>query len=183
MRWILIRHGETRGNAQKRYIGCRTDEPLSSAGIAALRAKRYPPVARVFSSPMKRCLMTADIIYPMHRPESIRDFRECDFGIFEGYNYSELKDSADYQRWIDSGGRRPFPGGESREAFAARCVRAFEALRARPRAGDSALVVHGGTIMAILEAFAAPHRDYFDYQTACGEGFILEESGSCTPLF
>lgn len=31
-------------------------------------------------------------------------------------------------------------------------------------------VVHGGTIMAILDAFARPHRDYFDWQigTACG---------------
>ena len=28
MRWVLIRHGQTQGNLEHRYIGCRTDEPL-----------------------------------------------------------------------------------------------------------------------------------------------------------
>lgn len=36
------------------------------------------------------------------------DFRECDFGIFEGKNYEELKENRDYQRWLDSGGVLPF---------------------------------------------------------------------------
>lgn len=38
-------------------------------------------------------------------------------------------------------------------------------------------VVHGGTIMAILDAFARPHRDYFDWQvsTACGYHCELRE--------
>ncbi len=36
-----------------------------------------------------------------------------------------------------------------------------------------ALVVHGGTIMAILEYFGFPKREYFDYQVKNGCGYVL----------
>ena len=92
-----------------------------------MNAKRVPPVSRVFVSPLKRCIETAALLYPDITPEIIPDFRECDFGEFENKSYADLNGRADYQAWIDSGGEQPFPGGESRAQFAARCVAAFEA--------------------------------------------------------
>ena len=178
MRWVLIRHGQTQGNLERRYIGCRTDEPLCAAGREALRVCRYPAVSRVFASPMRRCVETAAILYPGIRPEIVPDFRECDFGAFEGKNYAELSGRADYQVWIDSGGALPFPGGEGRDAFAARCVRAFERLRAQDIREDCALIAHGGTIMAIMERYALPKGGYFDYQVGNGEGFVLSPDGT-----
>ena len=178
MKWVLIRHGQTQGNLEHRYIGCRTDEPLCAAGREALRICRYPAVSCVFASPMRRCIETAAILYPGIRPEIVPDFRECDFGAFEGKSYAELSGRADYQAWIDSGGALPFPGGESRDAFAARCVRAFEHLRNQAFQEDCALIVHGGTIMAIMERFALPRRGYFDYQVSNGEGFVLNPDGT-----
>ncbi len=175
---VLIRHGQTQGNLEHRYIGCRTDEGLCGAGVAALRAKEYPPVKRVFASPMKRCLETAAILYPGIDPEIVPDFRECDFGAFEGMNYAELNGRADYQAWIDSGGELPFPGGESRASFAERCAGAFESLMPRLWEADCALIVHGGTIMAIMEKNARPRAGYFDFQRPCGAGYILEASGA-----
>ena len=144
MKWILIRHGQTRGNQEHRYIGCRTDEPLSPEGIAQLEKGIYPPAAKIFVSPMKRCLETAALLYPGMPAEIIEDFRECDFGAFENKNYAELSGRADYQAWIDSGGETAFPGGESRAEFAARCVAAFE--RIGRQTEDCALIAHGGTI-------------------------------------
>jgi len=182
MTWILIRHGQTQGNVEHRYIGCRTDEPLCAAGIDALRGAVYPPAKRVFVSPMRRCLETAAIIYPDIEPEVVDDFRECDFGSFEGMNYAELNGRADYQAWIDSGGALPFPGGESRSSFAARCAGAYGALRARTRGEDCALVIHGGTIMAIMERWASPRGAYFDFQVRCGGGYVLEQDGRHRPL-
>ena len=177
MSLYLIRHGQTRGNLERRYTGCRTDEPLCPEGIQTLQKLRLPPVSRVVCSPMKRCLQSAGILFPGAAPETVPDFRECDFGAYEGRNFEELKDSAAYRAWVSSGGELPFPGGESRGAFAARCVRAFDALRLRETPGDCALVVHGGTIMAILEAYARPAGGYFDFQTGCGEGYVLEKDG------
>ena len=73
----LIRHGKTQGNAEKRYIG-RTDELLSDEGSSELRNICYPPCDILAASPMKRCLMTADIIYPdMEKLIAISDL----FGI------------------------------------------------------------------------------------------------------
>ena len=173
MKWVLIRHGMTRGNRERRYIGARTDEPLCPEGVAQLRAKDYPRVERVFASPMRRCLETAAILYPGVPVEIVEDFRECDFGAFEGKNFAELDGRADYQAWIDSGGEARFPGGESCAEFARRCVRAFEGLLRRGIREDCAIVAHGGTLMAIMEKYARPSRTYFDYQVGNGEGFIL----------
>lgn len=170
---LLIRHGAAVGNLEGRYLGCRTDEPLCPEGIAALRALRLPPVPRVFSSPMRRCLETAALLFPGVTPEIVEDFRECDFGAFEGKNYGELNGDPAYQRWVDSFGTLPFPGGESRADFSARCVRAYAAL---PE-GDCALVVHGGVIMAIMEAYARPGGGYYDFQVTCGGGYALREDG------
>ena len=36
-----------------------------------------------------------------------------------------------------------------------------------------AVVVHGGTIMAILERFGTPKKNYFDYQVKNGCGYRL----------
>ena len=180
MRWILIRHGKTRGNLEKRYIGCRTDEPLCPEGIGQLRQGQYPAAGRVFASPMRRCLETAGILYPGVPLEIVRDLRECDFGTFEGKNYAELNGREDYQAWIDSGGTLPFPGGESLEAFSGRCVAAFEELKKRALQEDCALVVHGGTIMAIMAAWTK--EEYFNFQADNGKGYILEADGSWSAL-
>ena len=180
MNWVLIRHGKTQGNLEHRYIGSRTDEALCAQGIAELQAKRCPGVHRVFVSPMKRCLETAAILYPGVPVDVVEDFRECDFGKFENKNYAELNGRTDYQEWIDSGGELPFPSGECRADFAARCVRAFAEIRNQKE--DCALIAHGGTLMAIMERYARPQGNYFDFQTGNGEGFLLREDGSYEPL-
>ena len=180
MNWVLIRHGQTKGNQEHRYIGCRTDECLCEEGQAALLERSYPPVQKIFASPMKRCLETAALLYPGVPVEIIRDFRECDFGAFENKNYAELNSRADYQAWIDSGGEMPFPGGESRKEFAARCVSAFDLIRYQDV--DCALIAHGGTIMAVMEAYARPQGSYYDFQVKNGDGYILEPSGIYRPL-
>lgn len=65
MRIYLIRHSMTKGNKEKRYIGT-TDESLCLEGIQLLEERKgmYPEVTYVYVSPMKRCVQTAEIIYP-----------------------------------------------------------------------------------------------------------------------
>ena len=176
MKWVLIRHGKTQGNLERRYIGSRTDEPLCAQGADELRQRQYPPVGRVFASPMKRCLETAAIVYPGVPVEIVPDFRECDFGDFENHNYAELNGRADYQAWIDSGGELPFPNGESRAQFASRCVAAFEQIRCQPC--DCAMIAHGGTVMAIMEQHARPGGSYFDFQLPNCGCYVLNQDGA-----
>lgn len=174
-RLIFIRHGKTGGNLRGAYIG-RTDEPLCDDGIKELQGKVFPKADIVISSPMKRCILTSEIIYP-DVPIRIYDgLRECDFGDFEGKSYAELNGNADYQAWIDSDGELPFPNGEGHKDFTGRCCETF--LRAVTESKDMniAFVVHGGTIMSVLERFAVPKKGYYDYMTKNGCGYLAEFS-------
>ena len=176
MKSYLIRHSITYGNTLGRYIGV-TDEPLCQEGVTLLQRKIYPNVDAVYASPLKRCTQTAEIIYPGKAIHIIEDLAECNFWIFENKNYKELDGQAAYQQWIDSGGTLPFPGGESQETFRDRCARGFERVMADSiRAGhpSAALIVHGGTIMAILERFAVPREDFYFWQVKNARGYEIE---------
>ena len=180
MTLVLIRHGATKANKQHRYLG-KTDEVLSKEGkqelIAYSKRQCYPPVDMLFTSPMKRCVQTAEILYPELKPVQIEEWKEMDFGVFEGKNYMELQGDTRYQQWIDSNGTLPFPEGESREEFIIRCDKGFQKMvgkikqiKAMDRHKTIGIVVHGGTIMALLSRYGK--GDYFDYQVANGNGYI-----------
>ncbi len=177
MKISFIRHGMTAGNAEKRYIG-RTDEPLCENGIGIIKSKRYPECDIVISSPMRRCIETAKLIYPAKEIKVYENFRECDFGGFEGKNYIDLNGDEYYQKWIDSGGKLAFPGGESPLDFRRRCLAEFERmLEEIPEYRNISLIVHGGTIMSVLEKYAQPHKDFYDWQVKNGSGWKTEFDG------
>lgn len=197
IRLVLIRHGETVSNKAHRYLG-KTDEDLSPCGVEkiknAVQEKLYPEIDILFTSPMKRCRQTAQLIYPDMTAHIIPEFAEMDFGEFEGKNYQDLKDDARYQAWIDSNGTLPFPGGESQEEYIDRCKLGFEKMLndlhqrksvspqsttlQKDKYKDSlavnqytiGLVVHGGTIMSLMYAYSG--GEYFDYQVKNGRGYI-----------
>lgn len=177
----FIRHGKTQGNIKKQYIG-KTDESLCPEGkeelYQNLRIGRYPGrelvSGNIFASPMKRCMETANILYPDCNVESLPDLREMDFGAYEGKTYEQLKDLKEYRQWIESEGAICGQGMESKEAFQNRCKRAFCALLDRYDKLDNqhiVLIVHGGTIMAIMEEFAHDKRGYYGYR--CENGGML----------
>ena len=103
MKLIFIRHGKTAGNLERRYIG-RTNEPLCDEGIAEILGKEYPDADIVVASPMKRCVQTAELIYPHKEIKLMPSLRETDFGDFEGLNYEQLCNVISYRSWIEGGG-------------------------------------------------------------------------------
>lgn len=185
MKVYFIRHGATKGNREHRYVG-RTDEGLLPDVVEYLRKKQITPVRRVYVSPRKRCIETAECLYPKQEKCVVDALAECDFGVFEYHNYEELNGREDYQRFIDTMGESGFPDGEDKKTFQKRCVKGFREILQWERAQiclskesedeGIALVVHGGTIMSVLDAFSMPHRDYYDWQVKNGEGFCTEVS-------
>lgn len=172
----LIRHSMTPGNKRRCYIGS-TDEPLCKEGIELLARYQYPNVEMVITSPMIRCIETARCIYPDMQPYTLHELRECDFGEFEGMNYEELRDNEVYQEWIAKEGKIPFPNGEDQMMFRERCVKGFDKAVALFRENgihEGALVVHGGTIMAILERYARPKEDFYYWKVDNGQGYKIE---------
>ena len=178
----MIRHFATLGNLAGCYIG-RTDEPVCKESIDAcllqqsLHPAFYAPVDGVFSSPMIRCRTTAKIIYPDQMPVILENLRECDFGEFENQNYQELSENVEYQKWIDSNGTLAFPGGEDPKQFRERSLEGF--LRAVSICMENnwktvAMVVHGGTIMSVLEKYGPSENGFYDWQIKNGEGISFE---------
>ncbi|WP_407148615.1 histidine phosphatase family protein [Bradyrhizobium sp. ORS 86] len=141
----LIRHAPVDG---PRGVIHAPDAPADlgdAAAFAALRA-RLPAGAFAVCSPARRTRETAARL----GLDAIEDeaFREQDFGDWTGRRHSELEAElgAAYRGfWNAPGSNRP-PGGES---FADQITRARAGL-ARLRSGDAVLVVHSGTIRAIL---------------------------------
>ena len=177
---LLIRHGATPLNECGGYLG-RTEESLSENGREQLRDRKedgwYQQPEFIAASPMKRCLETAELIYGVAKPMVLPELREIDFGRFEGKNYLQLQEDAAYQSWVDSGGMLPFPEGESREQFIERCMDGFEQfchkLKQMQQVPDcAALVVHGGTIMAILSTCL--QQEYFKFSCKNAEGYSCE---------
>ena len=172
----LIRHGMTEGNRYQRYIGV-TDEPLCEEGRELLRKFTYPKPQAVFVSPLKRCLETAAILFDDPKVRIIDQLAECDFGEFENKNYKELSGDPRYQEWIDSNGILAFPGGESKEKCAVRNLEGFQrAVTAciREEITEAALVVHGGTIMNIMEQYALPKKEFYEWHVGNGCGYLVE---------
>ncbi len=176
LKLILIRHFSTYGNQLKRYIGI-TDEELLAKAVPDLYQVTYPEVEAVFVSPLTRCRQTAGLIYPKITPVVCEDFKECNFGEFENKNYLELSDHEKYQEWINSGGKMAFPGGEDIQEFKKRCILEFQkVINHSLKEGYQivALVVHGGTIMSILEEYADTRQEYYYWHVENGEGYIAE---------
>ena len=173
----FIRHGKTAGNLEKRYIG-RTDELLCEVGINELKIIAYPDCELVVASPMKRCLQTAEFIYPHKKIVAYNELRECDFGDFENKNHNELSENQDYQKWLDNGGLGAFPNGEDTAVFRTRSVDGFmKAIEENKTVNRISFVVHGGTIMSIHEKLAVPHKEFYDYMTKNGHGYVTVYDG------
>jgi broad specificity phosphatase PhoE len=151
---VLVRHGETEGNARR--VMQLPDTPLSSVGL--LQAERLAErlaglgVAHILCSDLLRARMTASPI--AQRTGAQVEFtpllQERNFGELRGTPYAELP-CAD-----------PFapdyvpPGGESWQAFYARAAQAFERVVARRRAlaGNLVVVTHGLMCRALVERHA-----------------------------
>ena len=175
MKIIFIRHLQTPGNEKRQYIG-RTDESLSDRALEGFLSSknRYPAVKSVIASPMKRCIETARLIYPEAEIRTEPLLRECDFGLFEGKTYEELKDHPAYIEWLESGGMTAFPEGEPQELFRNRCaegVQKWIEILLEEKAESAAFVVHGGTIMASLSRLAEEPHDFYHWQVENGGGY------------
>lgn len=187
----LIRHGKTPSNREHRYLGV-TEETLSGEGRKQLEILAEKDILKktwlLFISPMLRCQESAGILFPGRKAYPIEEWREMNFGAYEGKNYEDLKNDSYYQKWIDSNGTLPFPEGESQQEYIKRCHRGLltatkiieekiarevaenQMTESQPR--NITAVVHGGTIMALLHILAG--GNYFDYQVKNGGGYCCK---------
>lgn len=178
-RIYVIRHGRTEANEKGIYIG-KTDFSLSESGKKELVEKmdefQYPGVERVYSSPAKRCLETADIIFEGRETIAVHDLRELDFGEFEGKSVEELINRKDYKEWLKGGIENSPPGGESISDMIARIYSALDKIIVNMMSEEfdsAAIVTHSGIIANMLSCFGLPKYKPNEITCDPGEGFEI----------
>lgn len=171
---MLIRHGKTLGNEKKLFVG-RLDEDLSLNGrdeISALKKKAvYTNHNIVYSSPLKRCIQTAGIIFENTELIIIDDLREMDFGIFDGKSFEEITLDMGYADFGSCEEKMYFPQGELVSEFKKRCISAFEAIIKNNK--SCAVVCHGGVIMAVMEWLSNGRMSFYDAMSKNGGGYKI----------
>lgn len=175
----FIRHAATKANENGRYIGS-TDMPISALGkeeIKELSNKyRYPQAQVIYSSPLKRCTQTAKILYPNRDIIVLDNFREYDFGEWEGKTATQLQNDDNFKKWIaDSQSVTP-KGGENTQDFSNRIINTFDKLiegMMRASIESAVIVVHAGVIMTLLSRFGIPKASFYDWLMNSGCGFSV----------
>jgi broad specificity phosphatase PhoE len=156
MRLLLIRHGESVGNAERRLQG-HLDSPLNDRGRqeVALLAERLSrlQIDTLYTSPLIRASETAALVAEQHGlAVTHRDgLMERDVGEAAGLTREEI-----LQRFPDFARARAegrldvdVPGWEQDGTFNERVQRALDDITNHPDGQTVAAVTHGGVIGAI----------------------------------
>ncbi|MDO5014562.1 MAG: histidine phosphatase family protein [Clostridia bacterium] len=178
-RIYLLRHGLTEENTQGRYVG-HMDPSLSEEGRKQLvemkKTMVYPKAQALISSPLKRAIESAKILYPSLNPIEINQFMECNFGEYEGKTAEELEHEDTFPRWLAGDKETAPPGGESSEEFGNRICEGFEkAIDGIFKSGitDTVIMTHGGVIMSLLSRYGLPSLPATSWMTPNGCGYAL----------
>jgi broad specificity phosphatase PhoE len=165
---LLIRHGESVGNAEGVIQG-QAEYPLTERGrrqaeATAIHLKTIA-LSGLYASPLIRAFDTARIVgrYQGIEPVPLIDVQEYHFGEGTGLPFSEWRrrssvpaDSGDPQHTVTP----LYPGEEGREAFRDRVLAAMWDLCERHQEDDTiAVVAHAGPIAVfVLEVLGVPYR-------------------------
>lgn len=163
MKIILLRHGETIWNKERRLQGCQ-DIPLAENGIQQIvqtgehLAVTRPGIDLILSSPLLRAKKSAEIVAGKlgYSTDSILTeplFTERNFGVGEGMTYEEA-----LAKYPDS----DYPGMETLEELCERAQNAvFKCVKEYPNQ-NILVVAHGAIIKAVLVALTHGRIGYFD---------------------
>lgn len=198
-RIVLVRHGQTDYNRERRWQGVGSDVPLNDAGrgeaarvAEALAARFDDAVAALYTSDLARARETAEIVGSRLGLEPTLEpgLRELSHGRWEGLTHAEVA-----ERWPEELAEyeaHPYTvrrgGGDSYEDLEARLMPALERLSAAHRGERIVCVSHGGPIRLALskaldrplterDAFGVVNGSWFEIARS-GEGWSLASSGA-----
>ena len=159
---VLIRHGETDWNLERRFRG-RAPVPLNARGRreAELTAQRVVAswnIQAIYSSPVARAAETAE---PLRRITGLpilvsEPFADLDYGIWQGQTIAQvaLSHPDELETWLREPAAVRIPGGETLQEVQARAVSELAAIASRHPAEAVVIVSHTEVNrLVILAAF------------------------------
>jgi probable phosphomutase (TIGR03848 family) len=164
---ILVRHGENDWVKKKRLAGWIAGVHLNENGrqqaAGAARRLSHLPIKAVYSSPVERCVETAEQIaqalsLPLNRLEAVGEVR---YGEWEGEEIEKLAKEKAWYVVQHYPSRYQFPQGEALREVQFRAVQALEQL-SRQHAQEIIVVVsHADLIKLVLAHYLGVHIDLF----------------------
>ena len=171
---ILLRHGETEWNAERRLQGHR-DIDLNATGRRQA-AEAAPSIAAltpevVLSSDLSRAQVTATTVaerlgLPVTTDQRLR---ETGLGLWEGLTWQDAATGwpDEWAAWRSTSAHTRPPGGESRWEVAARAAAVVDDLDASGHL-RALLVAHGGTIAGLTGRLLALPDDHWSTLVGIG---------------
>ncbi|MEJ7615717.1 MAG: histidine phosphatase family protein [Pyrinomonadaceae bacterium] len=164
---LLIRHGQSEGNAEGRFGG-HSATPLSLRGkkeaAAVAQALGKAGVTAIYSSDLPRAVSTAEPLARVTKLKIVQTaaFRERHVGRMEGLTFEEAAElhPEDYAALLERDFEHILLGGESYRQMLGRAADALDRAVDRHRGGTIAVFTHTGTIcilaLHLMGALNAP---------------------------
>jgi len=154
---VIIRHGQSQGNAEGRFGG-HTDTPLSPRGQkqaqATARALASEKFSAIYSSDLPRAIETASPLaklvgVPLETSDALR---ERSVGVMEGLTFEEAAEQhpEQYQALLRRDFEHVLAGGESYRQTLDRASRQLDEAIEQHKGGRIALFAHTGTICILI---------------------------------
>lgn len=169
--FYLIRHGQIDANVERLWHGS-TDSPLNALGrdqadkMGQYISKKYPEISKVYSSPLKRTLNTAEALSGHFglAPVAHAGLREYGVGEWEGHDYDAIIEDYQFMTHLEKSHDFAPPGGDSLSEVRHRMLSAFEEIRDNHPEEHIAIVGHGAALAIALSVVllgkAFPFYDY-----------------------
>ena len=187
---LLIRHGQSKGNAERRFGG-HTATPLSARGRkqaeATARALKSEFLTSIYSSDLARAMETAQ---PLAKLTGLLingtdAFRERGVGVMEGLTFEEAAQQhpEQYAALLRRDFEHVLTGGERYRQLLDRAWQKLDEVVAQNRGGKIAVFSHTGTIcilaLHLMGALDAPElKPVWISSANCGiTRFELREDG------
>lgn len=178
-RLVLIRHGRTLWNKERRYCGCR-DIGLSKEGKAQAVKLRQSlgdlSFDKIYCSNKKRALQTRQILFGRDEFSRVNSLREINFGVLEGLRHEEIMDkySEVYEKWLTDPYKTRIPKAETIQVFKKRVLGAIKKI-CRANSGKTiAAVCHGGVIGVFVGNIMKKDKNFWRYVPASASVTVVE---------
>lgn len=170
-----MRHGETEYGMKKIFLG-HTDCRLSDAGAEKLKGtrdyfiKNNIEIKSIFSSDLKRCRATAEIVFPGRNVKFLSSLREINMGIWDGLTFDEVKKNypEDFKKRGENISDFAPEGGETFRECRKRAIKALNSIICIT-SGSVAVFSHGGFNRALLSSLMdIEFKDIFEIKQDYG---------------
>jgi broad specificity phosphatase PhoE len=154
---VIIRHGQSQGNAEGRFGG-HTDTPLSPRGRkqaqATAKALASEKFSAIYSSDLPRAIETASPLAKLTGVslETTEALRERSVGVMEGLTFEEAAEQhpEQYQALLRRDFEHVLSGGESYRQTLDRASRQLDEAIEQHKGGRIAFFAHTGTICILI---------------------------------